>query len=598
MASVIPVDEFISDEWYPGFTPGPDHAPWATDRFRTFSKADEDQLWFLEAHTPRGLTPLAMVWAEDGLTCCPQQAADRLPLPPARGYAARLAGTHPYAGMLPVTSEWQLGERGARFGAAFPQFLANYDHTWAAQVEEIERGWSHFRGLDLTGSSPAEIAGHLRDARAYHRRAYDIHFDVIFPLTVNHFGFFGVCAELGIDTGEIGLFLQGYDTKIMETDRGLGALTERARALGLRELFTTTEPERLRAALQSAGGGGVTWLAEFDAFLETYGWRCEGPCDIALPSWVEDPTPALGMVRSFLVADTNHDFAAAHDRAVEERETAIDKARSRLTRGEQETFDAALATCQSANLPWWLDDHNYYIDLRVSLPMRWGALAAADALGADRRDDTLFLFWPELMDALEGRRPLREFAGLIGERRDYFEHWAHRRATMPKALGTVPDTAAEIQDPTVTEILGINDHFLHGVHHLAGNGGGAGPLEEIRGIAASRGRARGTARVLTNSDELHRVLPGEILVCEATSPNWTPAFGKVAACVCDSGGLLSHAAVVGREYGIPTIVAVGIGTAVIGDGDEIEVDGHTGTVTILSRSGAAAVAGSAAGDGG
>ena len=158
---------------------------------------------------------------------------------------------------------------------------------------------------------------------------------------------------------------------------------------------------------------------------------------------------------------------------------------------------------------------------------------------------------------------------------------------MPKALGTVPDSAAEIQDPTVTEILGINDHFLHGVHAAAGEGGPAG-LQEVRGIGVSRGTARGRARVLTNSTDLHRVNPGEILVCEATSPNWTPAFGKIAACVCDSGGMLSHAAVVGREYGIPTVVAVGIGTLVIRDGDEVEVDGADGVVTILDR--AAAVA--------
>lgn len=582
MATVIGVDEFVTDEWYPGFTPGPDHAPWAVDRFRTFSKADEDTLWFLEAHTPRGLTPLAMVWAEDGLTCCPQLAAEGLPLPPARGYGARLAGTHPYACMLPVTSQWELAERGARFTARFPEFLANYRQIWDGCVEEVERGWQHFKGLDLSGSSPAEIAGHLRDARAFHRRAYDIHFEIIFPLTVNHFGFFGVCAELGIDTSEIGKFLQGYDTKIMEADRGLGALTVRARELGLRELFTSTEPELLRSALTAGGGAGATWLGEFDAFLDVYGWRCEGPCDIALPSWVEDPTPPLGMIRSFLLSERDHDFAAARDAAVEERETAIDAARSRLSAEEQRTFDDALAGCRAANLPWWLDDHNHYIDLRVSLPMRWGALAAADALGADRRDDTLFLFWPELMDVLEGRRRFAEFGSLITERRSYFEHWAARRATMPKALGTVPDTAAEIKDPTVTEILGINDHFLHGVHAAAGDGGAAG-MQEVRGIGASRGTARGTARVLTNSTDLHRVRPGEILVCEATSPNWTPAFGKIAACVCDSGGMLSHAAVVGREYGIPTVVAVGIGTLVIRDGDEVAVDGATGAVTVLSR---------------
>ncbi|HWM57199.1 MAG TPA: PEP-utilizing enzyme [Pseudonocardia sp.] len=105
----------------------------------------------------------------------------------------------------------------------------------------------------------------------------------------------------------------------------------------------------------------------------------------------------------------------------------------------------------------------------------------------------------------------------------------------------------------------------------------------LNGVPAARGQATGIARVLQSSDELHRLAPGEILVCESTSPNWTPAFGRIAAAVCDGGGMLSHAAIVGREYGVPTVTAVGVGTVAIGDGDEIEVDGTNGRVTILKR---------------
>ena len=81
----------------------------------------------------------------------------------------------------------------------------------------------------------------------------------------------------------------------------------------------------------------------------------------------------------------------------------------------------------------------------------------------------------------------------------------------------------------------------------------------------------------------YTIEPGEVLVCEATSPNWTPAFAKIAACVCDGGGTLSHAAIVGREYGVPTVTAVGLATMVISDGDEVEVDGTTGRVTVLKQ---------------
>ena len=72
------------------------------------------------------------------------------------------------------------------------------------------------------------------------------------------------------------------------------------------------------------GGTASTWLTRFDDFLQVYGWRTEGSCDIALPSWMEDPTPALGMIKSFLQKDTEHDFEKARDAAVEERDAAVD----------------------------------------------------------------------------------------------------------------------------------------------------------------------------------------------------------------------------------------------------------------------------------
>ena len=142
---------------------------------------------------------------------------------------------------------------------------------------------------------------------------------------------------------------------------------------------------------------------------------------------------------------------------------------------------------------------------------------------------------------------------------------------MPKVLGTVPDSVA---DPVMIEIFGIHKHFLAAV--------GAGPagVRELRGVAASSGQARGPARVLHDASQLHSVRQGEVLVCEGTTPAWTPAFTKIAACVCDGGGTLTHASIISREYRVPCVVGVGLGTSVIHDGDMIGVDGDTGVVTV------------------
>ena len=93
-------------------------------------------------------------------------------------------------------------------------------------------------------------------------------------------------------------------------------------------------------------------------------------CDPICPSWVEDPSPALGNIKTYLERGAAPDFAAARSAAIEEREAAIDTARSKLTRSEQETFDAALANCQKANFLWWNEDHNFHIDSRTAIPLR------------------------------------------------------------------------------------------------------------------------------------------------------------------------------------------------------------------------------------
>ncbi len=210
------------------------------------------------------------------------------------------------------------------------------------------------------------------------------------------------------------------------------------------------------------------------------------------------------------------------------------------------------------------------------LPLRWGCQELARRENADRSDDMLYLFWPELMDVVQGRKPYDgELKSLVADRRQYFDHWHAKRGEMPKVLGTIPEA---VEDPILIEIFGLNPGSIRAVQNPD-----AAKQTVMQGVPAAKGTARGIARVLQSSDEMHRLEPGSILVCESTSPSWTPVFGKIAGAACDGGGMLSHAAIVGREYGVPTVTALGVATISIADGDEIEVDGTTGTVTILNK---------------
>ena len=101
----------------------------------------------------------------------------------------------------------------------------------------------------------------------------------------------------------------------------------------------------------------------------------------------------------------------------------------------------------------------------------------------------------------------------------------------------------------------------------------------LRGRAGSAGLARGPARIVTGPSDFETVRPGDVLVCRTTDPAWTPLFGRIAAVVTETGGMLSHAAIVAREHGIPAVLGVPQATDRIRDGARITVNGTKGTVT-------------------
>lgn len=100
------------------------------------------------------------------------------------------------------------------------------------------------------------------------------------------------------------------------------------------------------------------------------------------------------------------------------------------------------------------------------------------------------------------------------------------------------------------------------------------------GKAASKGVVKGTARVVTTLEEIDKFESGEILVTIATSPAWTPFIHAAGGVVTERGGVLSHAAIVSREYGIPAVVAIKDAIKKIKDGQKIKIDGTKGIIDI------------------
>jgi phosphohistidine swiveling domain-containing protein len=593
-ASVFPVDEFVREELYPGYKQAFGSQPFVAGPVRPFSLADNERYWLRDSlHFSEGMVPASIATLDDAQTWGAQLGAEIVGVPPTRGSVNRLAGTHVYIGTIDVDTQWQVQARAARFGQYVSPVLADFASYWAMRAGELQSAYDHFDNLDLRVMSMPEIWTVLKDAYAFHRRAWFIHFEVMYVLTANYLAFYELAEEIGLSGSQVSSFLSGQQTFYSRTDEELWRLAELARTLDVSSALMTGSPADMRSRI-AALPRGTTWLASFDQFLSQFGQRVEETCRIDIPSWAEDPSPALYSVGAFLSKPTGFDFHATRAAAVAERDRQIEAARRALNGANLTRFNEALASNQAANFAWWNEEHNYLIDRRAAIPVRRATLELGTWLASDGEisdpTDLFFLFKPELYDVMSGggATSWADLRAMIPDRRAYFEHWRKRGPSLPPMLGTIPEV---VPDPIMIEVFGLSGRFLETMRGEAGAAGSSGApgaagadatFTEIRGFPAAKGVVEGVARVITTVGDLHLVEPGEILVCGGTTTEWTPAFGIIAACVCDTGGSLTHAAIVSREYGIPCVVGTAIATQVVKTGDRIRVDGRAGTVQVLA----------------
>ena len=109
----------------------------------------------------------------------------------------------------------------------------------------------------------------------------------------------------------------------------------------------------------------------------------------------------------------------------------------------------------------------------------------------------------------------------------------------------------------------------------------AATSEGLRGTGASPGIVRGPARVALGPEDFGRIRPGDIIVCPSSNPSWVPVFAIAGGLVTNTGGVICHAAVVAREFGLPAVVGVTDATELVADGRQVEIDGARGLVRLL-----------------
>ena len=345
--------------------------------------------------------------------------------------------------------------------------------------------------------------------------------------------------------------LHGGGSQTREIGTEVRALADAARASN--GVLAALQQRDFEAALNSTA---EPWASALRAFIDDHADEIALWTELHEPAWNEEPLPLLRMVAASLDAPT----AERRDASAE----ALAGVRATLAPEDLPALDAAIATSRNY-VP--VIEHRARWQLKLAGALRKAFIELGRKFEAegklDRANDIFWLHLDELEAVANGELEPRN---IVPGRRD---EWLEQLTlTAPIMIGL----------PVPFEMLGAANPMLRRMF-------GAVALEAatettVHGVGASAGVVRGRARVVHSLNEADDLEDGDILVCPSTSPPWSPYFAVVSGIVTEAGGMISHAAIEAREYGIPAVVGTRDGTSRIPDGAMITIDGTAGSITI------------------
>jgi pyruvate,water dikinase len=541
-----------------------------------FPAPDEiEGYWALDKmHAPRPITPLSfdLIVHTLGQGFTKAQAEYDCPIM----VTTKEVNHYFYVAFHPIPDEAEIQRR-----------MVHYHDKLAAKVPLTGKTWEEdwkpaviaqnvpLKTADWSGLSDVELVAKLDELTELMRQQWWIHGHINFVL-LSSSAFCDLYDKVmqPEEPTESYRTLQGFHTRSVDAARGLWALSRTAAASPtLKELFASKEGDELLAAFAESDEGR-DFRRQLDGFLFEFGWRSDAVYDLADVPWREDPAIPLASIRAMIDLDESEDPEVQYQHNVATRQQLLANLREKLA-DDRETLAKFDELYEAAQYSFPLtEDHAFYIDQLYISVFRRFVLAVGDRLvdkGCfDVPDDVFFLYRDEVVDALTNGGDRRE---LVAERRASFQRACATAA--PTELGTLPPPP-EVPDPFMDAL----------VYRLLG----IVPPEEntdpnaLKAVAGSPGVYTGRARVCRSlSQAIDDLEEGEVMVCEMTLPPWVPLFSVAGAVVSDVGGVLSHSAIVAREYGVPAVVGSNIGTTVIKTGQVITVDGNKGVVYLDGR---------------
>jgi pyruvate,water dikinase len=567
---------------------------------------DEQRFWFFDGmHNPTPLYPFDTIMTESWWVALNQGANRVWRVPPSRGLDQRVVNGYLYCSPREVTEPEERAARAPVFAERVRSYYDDWDTIYDAWVAKATDCIERLKAITFTPPPDVEPDAVVAERNAltsmwhllaaYNRLIENMqemahyHFEMLTLGYGAYVTFRDLCAELfpDIDNQTITRMVSGQELVLFRPDAELRALATLAHELDLESLFGDDPQATLAQLAQS--NTGRRWLERYEAAKEPWFWYSTGAgYSHQDRAWMDDLRVPFAAMRGYLdqiARGERIELPTAELRA--EGERLADDYADLLGSDEERASFRGLLDLSRTVYPY-VENHNFYVEhwhhtIFFNKVRELGAVLVDRAVLEDA-EDIFYLHRFEVPSAIyelgidwaiDGDGASRHWRDEVAVRRDILARlyeWSP-----PPALGPPPERVTESYS---IMLYGVTTEAI--ADWLDEDDARADAVQVLRGVAASPGVAEGPARVVADATQLGEVRDGEILVSRTTTPSWAPIFGRIAAAVADIGGVMSHAAIVAREYGLPAVVGTGHATRRIETGQRIRVDGSQGTVEVIA----------------